>query len=253
MVGTATIEASIGFDWLDGAHFPVSGLSGDLVRVGVLDFRFGVAPNVEVEFDGVGQNFLEIERRDDAAIPPHLLDESSTNDVGDFSIATKIQMRPEGSSAPWLGVRFGVQLPTSNQARGIGWNATNAFGAFIAGKSFGGDSRLRVFGNFGVLVLAAPAEPNSQNDLLTYGVAAVYRVQPLLSLVSEVAGRENTRSARAPLGTESMAELRAGVRLHVGSFTFDLAGIHGLKDASPDGGATLGVTWRVRPWGDAGQ
>jgi hypothetical protein len=97
MVGAATIEASIGFDWLDGAHFPVSGLSGDLVRVGVLDFRFGVAPNVEVEFDGVGQNFLEIERRDDAAIPPHLLDESSTNDVGDFSIATKIQMRPEGS------------------------------------------------------------------------------------------------------------------------------------------------------------
>jgi hypothetical protein len=253
MVGVGTIEASIGFDRVDGAQFPVSGLSGDLVRVGVLDFRFGVAPNVEVEFDGVGQNFLEIERRDDPAIPPHLRDESSTNDVGDFSIATKIRIRDEASSTPWLGVRFGVQLPTSNQARGIGLNATNAFGAFIAGKSFGTDSRLRVFGNFGVLVLTAPAEANSQNDLLTYGVAAVYRVQPFFSLLSEVAGRESTRSAGTPLGTESIAELRGGVRLHVGSFIFDLAGIRGLNDASPDGGATLGVTWRSRSWGQASQ
>ena len=42
--GTVRIEA--GIDFLQGAKFPVSGISGDLTRVGVIGVNFGLGPNV---------------------------------------------------------------------------------------------------------------------------------------------------------------------------------------------------------------
>ena len=42
--GSVRIEA--GIDFLQGAKFPASGLTGDLTRVGVLGISIGFAPNV---------------------------------------------------------------------------------------------------------------------------------------------------------------------------------------------------------------
>jgi len=49
--GTMRIEA--GLDFLQGAKYPVSGLTGDLTRVGVLGISIGLAPNVEFQIEGV--------------------------------------------------------------------------------------------------------------------------------------------------------------------------------------------------------
>ena len=198
--GTIRIEG--GIDFLQGAKFPVSGINGDLTRVGVIGINFGMGPNVEFQIDGVAQNFVSINSRGPSAIPLSIAPGSnSTNDTGDFTLSAKFKLRNETKRSPSLGFRFGVQLPNSNQARGIGLNETNAFGSVLFGKKFGRDGRFNTFGNLGIAILTAPTQLFSQNDVLTYGVAGIFRLNKKFSLAGEVNGRANTRPGNGPLGT----------------------------------------------------
>jgi hypothetical protein len=239
--GTLRIEG--GIDFLQGARFPVSGLDGDLTRVGVIGINIGFAPNVEIQIEGVAQNFLSINSRGPSAIPLVLPGVNSTNDTGDFSVAAKIKLRNETARGPSLGFRFGVQLPNSDEARGIGLNQTNAFGSLLIGKKFGPDGRLNTFGNVGLAILTAPTQLFTQNDVFTYGVAGIFRFNRQFSLAGEVNGRANTRSGGAPLGTESHAEARLGMQIRASGLRFDFAGIKGLTSFSPNSGVTIGVTY----------
>src|SRR4051794_11234673 len=56
--GSMRIEA--GIDFVQRARYPVSGLTGDLTRAGVIGINIGFAPNVEFQIEGVAQNFLSI-------------------------------------------------------------------------------------------------------------------------------------------------------------------------------------------------
>ena len=240
--GTVRIEA--GIDFLQGAKFPASGLTGDLTRVGVIGINIGFAPNVEFQIEGVAQNFLSINTRGPSAIPLTLAPGvNSANDVGDFTLATKIKLRNETRRGPSLGFRFGVQLPNSNQERGIGLNQTNAFGSILIGKKFGQDGRFNTFGNLGVAILTAPTTLFSQNDVITYGLAGIFRLNRQFSLAGEVNGRINTRPGNGPLGTESQSEARLGMQIRASGLRFDFAGIKGLTDFSPNSGVTIGVTY----------
>ena len=51
------------------------------------------------------------------------------------------------------------------------------------------------------------------------------------------------RAARAPLGTESLAEARLGLQVKATGLRFDFAGIAGLNEFSPRTGLTFGVTY----------
>ena len=240
--GTMRIEA--GIDYMQGAKFPASGLTGDLTRVGVIGINIGFAPNVEFQIEGVAQNFLSINTRGPAAIPLTLAPGvNSANDIGDFTLATKIKLRSETRRGPSLGFRFGVQLPNSNQERGIGLNQTNAFGSILIGKKFGRDGRFNTFGNLGVAILTAPTTLFSQNDVITYGLAGIFRLNRQFSLAGEVNGRINTRPGNGPLGTESQSEARLGMQIRASGLRFDFAGIKGLTDFSPNSGVTIGVTY----------
>src|SRR5215218_7234568 len=133
--GTIRIEA--GIDFMQGAKYSVSGIRGDLTRVGVIGISFGMGPNVEFQIEGVAQNYVSINSRGLSAIPLDLAPgANSTNDTGDFTLAAKFKLRNETRRGPSLGFRFGVQLPNSNEARGIGLNSTNAFGQILVGKKF---------------------------------------------------------------------------------------------------------------------
>jgi hypothetical protein len=240
--GTVRIEA--GLDFLQGAKFPASGLTGDLTRVGVLGVTIGFAPNVEFQIEGVAQNFLSINTRGASAIPLSLAPgTNSTNDTGDFILWTKIKLRSETQRGPSLGLRVGVGLPNSNQSRGIGLNQTNAYGSILVGKKFGHNGRLNTFGNLGIAILTAPTELFSQNDVLTYGAAGIFRLNKQFSLAGEVNGRANTRPGGGPLGTESQSEARLGMQIRASGLRFDFAGIKGLTSLSPDSGFTVGVTY----------
>src|SRR4030095_8602963 len=240
--GTIRIEA--GIDFMQGAKYSVSGLNGDLTRVGVIGINFGMGPNVAVQIAGVAQTSLSINSRGPSAIPLELLPgANSTNDTGDFSLAAKFKLRKETRRGPSLGFRFGVQLPNSSQAQGIGINQTNAFGSILIGKKFGHDGRFNTFGNLGIAILTAPTELFSQNDVLTYGVAGIFRVNKQFSIAGEVNGRANTRPGNGPLGTESQSEARLGMQIRASGLRFDFAGIKGLTSFTHNSGFTVGVTY----------
>jgi hypothetical protein len=240
--GSLRIEA--GIDFVQKAKYPVSGLTGDLTRAGVIGITIGLAPNVEVQIEGVAQNLLSINSRGPSAIPLNVkAGANSTNDVGDFTLWTKIKLRNETANLPSLGFRFGVQLPNSNQSRGIGLNQTNAYGQILFGKKFGRNARVNTFGNLGIAILTAPTGLFSQNDLLTYGLAGIVRLNKQFSVAGEVNGRANTRPGSGPLGTESQGEARLGMQVRASGLRFDFAGIKGLTKLSPRSGLTVGVTY----------
>lgn len=240
--GTVRIQA--GLDFMQGAKYPASGLTGDLTRVGVIGINIGLSPNVEFQIEGVAQNFLSINSRLPGAIPLTLAPGvNSTNDVGDFILWTKIKLHSETQHAPSLGFRVGVQLPNSNQARGLGLNNTNAFGSILVGKKFGPDGRLNTFGNVGIAIITAPTLLFTQNDMLTYGAAGIFRINKQFSLAGEVNGRANTRPGNGPLGTEAQSEARLGMQIRASGLRFDFAGIKGLGKFSPKSGVTVGVTY----------
>jgi hypothetical protein len=247
-VKPGAVRFEVGFDFLQDKDYPLSGLNGDLARLGVVSLTFGLASNVEVEAGGVIQNFLDINRQfRSSAVPLQLSSANSTRDTGDFFLATKIKLRGETSRAPGLGFRFGVELPNSNQSRGIGLNQTNFFAAALVAKSLG---KARIIGNLGLGILSSPIDasgnisPFTQNDVALFGLAATYEIISRLTLAAEVNGRYSTRR-NAPLGTESDGAARLGVRIRAGGLTWDIAGIRGLYPRSESGGVTFGVTYQV--------
>jgi hypothetical protein len=240
--GTIRIEA--GLDFMQGAKYSVSGIKGDLTRVGVIGVNIGMGPNVEFQIEGVAQNYVSINSRGVSAIPLDLAPgANSTNDTGDFTLSAKFKLRNETRRGPSLGFRFGVELPNSNEARGIGLNQTNAFGSILIGKKFGQDGRFNTFANLGIAILTAPTELFTQNDVLTYGVAGIFHINKQFSIAGEVNGRANTRPGNGPLGTESQAEARLGMQIRASGLRFDFAGIKGLTSFSPNSGFTVGVTY----------
>ena len=240
--GSIRIEA--GIDFMQGAKYTVSGIRGDLTRVGVIGISFGMGPNVEFQIEGVAQNYVSINSRGPSAIPLELVPgANSTNDTGDFTLAAKFKLRNETRRGPSLGFRFGVQLPNSNEARGIGVNQTNAFGSILVGKKFGHDGRFNTFGNLGLAILTAPTELFTQNDVVTYGLAGIFHVNKQFAIAGEVNGRANTRPGNGPLGTESYGEARLGMQIRASGLRFDFAGIKGLTSFSPNSGFTVGVTY----------
>src|SRR5215216_1901189 len=240
--GSIRIEA--GIDFMQGAKYTVSGIRGDLTRVGVIGVNFGMGPNVEFQIEGVAQNYVSINSRGPSAIPLDLAPGvNSTNDTGDFTVAAKFKLRNETRRGPSLGFRFAVQLPNSNEARGIGLNQTNAFGSILIGKKFGRDGRFNTFGNLGIAILTAPTELFTQNDVLTYGLAGIFRINKQFSVAGEVNGRANTRPGNGPLGTESQSVARLGMQIRASGLRFDFAGIKGLTSFSPNSGFTVGVTY----------
>src|SRR5882672_307713 len=245
--GAVRFEA--GFDVLQDKDYPASGLNGDLARLGVVSLTFGLASNVEAEIGGAIRSYLRINRQfRPSAISLQLSQgANSTSDTGDFYLATKIKLRSETRRAPGLGFRFGVELPNSNQSRGIGLNQTNFFATVLAAKSLG---KARVIGNLGLGILSSPIDasgnvsPFTQNDVALFGLAATYQIHSRLTLVSEVNGRYSTRR-NAPLGTESDGGARLGVRIRVGKLFWDVAGIRGLYPHSESSGVTFGVTYQA--------
>jgi len=245
IIPPGSLRIEVGIDFMQNAKFPVSGLTGDLTRVGVIGINVGLSPNVEFQIDGVAQNVLSI---NSATLPSPIQlgfapGTTSTNDVGDFTLSTKIKLRNETRRGPSLGFRFGVQLPNSNQGRGIGLNQVNAFGSVLIGKKFGRDGRVNTFGNLGIAILTAPTQLFTQNDVLTYGFASIIRLTRHINFAGEINGRASTRPGNGPLGTESQSEARIGMQIKASGLRFDFAGIAGLTSFSPRSGVTFGVTY----------
>lgn len=243
-----SLEVSAGVDFFQNAKFPLSGINGDLTRVGDIRLRTGFASNVELQIEGTIQNYVAINSRGPSATPLTVTG-NSTNDFDDFIVSAKVKLRNETSSLPALGLKFGFQMPNTDQARGIGTNQINVFTKILLQKKFGKvvrqTAKLNLMGNLGLQIMTAPIERFTQNDLLLYGLAGIYRVTDNVNIASEVNGRLNTRSGGAPLGTESTGQFRIGTQVRASGLRFDAAAAFGLTKFSPRTGVTFGVTYQT--------
>lgn len=230
------VLVDLGFEFLQDAVFPLSGLEGDLTRVGVLGVRVGVAPRVEFQVLGSFQDFLSVNRRFPAP-NSDILDfaGNSTSDVGDFTLATKIRLNDEKLGRPAFAFRFGVDLPNASNESGLGIDETNVFGSILVEKNF---PRLRLMGNAGIVILGDPRNLSSQDDLFTYGAAAVVKASKRLNLLAEVYGR----SGQGGIGTEDQTRVRAGVQIVTGRVYWDVAGFWGIEDTDPSSGVIVGIS-----------
>jgi len=232
-----------GFDFLQNERFPVSGLRGDLTSVGVIGINIGLGETAEFQISGTTYNFLSVSEITPSFVSPRLSGNgTSTSDFGDFVLATKIRILPEGKRSPSLGFRVAVQLPNSDQSRGIGLNKTDVYGAFLLGKHFG---KLNTFSNIGIGILTSPTALFSQNDVLTYGVAGIYPITPHVSLAGEINGRKSTRGV-TPLGTESLSQARLGVQVLAVGLRWDVAAIKGITRIDPQSGITFGISKDIK-------
>ena len=242
-----SLDVAIGVDFFQDAKFPLSGIRGDLTRVGDIRIRTGLAPNVEIQMEGSLQNYVAVNSRTTPPPIPLNFTGNSTNDFDDFTVSAKIKLRAEGRLMPAVGLKFGFQMPNSNQSSGIGTNQINIFTKILLQKKFGSmvgrTPRFNAMGNLGLGIMNAPLERFTQNDVFLYGLAGIYRLTDHVNIASEVNGRMNTRSGAAPLGTESVGQFRIGTQVRASGLRFDTAASFGLTRFSPRSGITFGVTY----------
>ena len=236
------IRVETGFEFLQDIKFPLSGLRGDMTKMFDTRMSVGLSPMVEFQIEWTPQNFLSIKGHGPTPLDLKLgANPGDTNDVGDVTVWMKMKLRNETRIAPSLGFRFGVGLPNSNQARGIGTNTTNFYATINAGKKFAG-GRLNVFGNLGLGILEAPLANFTQNDVMLYGLASIYQLSDRVNIVGEVNGQHSTRR-HAPLGTEDYSAARLGAQIRALGLRFNAAGVFGLSDRAPKTGLVIGVTY----------
>lgn len=246
-----TLQVSFGVEFLQNAEFPHSGLGGDLTRAGVVNLHWGISNAVELQLQGVVQNFLTVESVQPALITP-VLDPggTSTSDVGDFTLAVKVHLLREKKKRPAFGIRFGFEMPNTDEGRGLGLDTTNVFFSFLTQKHI---RKLNLFSNLGVGILEAPGASFTQNDVVLYGIGGTYPVGSKVNLVAEVNGRWSTRDIpliSELIGTGSRSQARLGFQVFAGGLRFDVAGIAGLTDRDADSGIVFGVTRIFRLGGE---
>src|SRR5688572_1885710 len=240
-VGPGQILLEVGLDYNREAQFPVSGLKGNLWRLGTFGLSIGVSSIAEIQLDGGLRNKLAIRERSNGPLDDMLIiDGDSTSDVEDLVIGAKVRFLSEGVGRPAMAVRFVTRLPNAGNESGLGLDTTDfAFGLAMA-KTV---QSIRVAGNFGFAILADPVRGDRQNDVFTYGVSIARAVATGLEVVAEVNGRANTRSGQAIAGLESRSMMRLGSRYTYGPVRLDGAFLFGISEKDPTWGFTTGLTW----------
>ncbi len=232
------IVVETGVEVLRGAVYPLSGLRGNLARIGMLSARIGAGDSVEIEIFGTAQDILWVEDRFAAPYTAKLqFSGDTTHDAGDFSFATKLRFLEPKDRKPGIGFRLGCQLPNASNESGLGIDETNAFGSVLLEERLG---TVRVIGNVGIAILGDPISPATQDDLLTYGIALLCPVNSTFDLFVDF----NGRSGHGSVGTEDQSEFRAGTQVHALGLIWDIGGFAGFKDTDPDAGIVFGVSKR---------
>ena len=166
--------------------------------------------------------------------------DTTTHDVDDIVIGTKIRFIAEAPGRPAIGFRFATKLPNASNESGLGLDTTDFFASLLGAKTV---ESVRVVGNVGVGILTDPTGGNRQNDVLTYGLSFARALTQQAELVAELNGRASTRRGDAFPGTESRGSLKLGGRYTYGSVRLDAGVFFGLTTLDPTVGFTAGFTY----------
>jgi hypothetical protein len=233
------VRASIGAEFLQNQRYTLSGLQGDLTRLGVAAIHVGVGDYAEFQLSGVFQNVLSISRRTEPIVPP-VISGDSTSAFGNLILGTKLKFAGEKGARPAIAFKFAVELPNTNQATGLGNDETEFYSSLLFKKHLG---RSQILAELGFAILGSPIAAARQADPLTYGVAAIVPVHRSLNLVAEINGRKGPGER---IGNENKSQARAGIQFRTGAILWDLGGVAGLTRYDPKSGIVIGATYEFQ-------
>lgn len=244
-IGSGLVLVEAGIEHLREVVYPVSGLTGNLLRLPTVGLSFGVSSIAEIQIDGGLYHRLTVTARDDGAPLAGMLDFTGdqTTAIEDVVIGTKLRLLSETVGRPALGLRFATKLPNASNESGLGLDTTDFYASLLLGKTV---QSIRVVGNMGLGILGDPTRGDRQNDVLTYGLSLARAVAEGLEVVGEVNGRLDVRDGEPPPGTDTRGAMRVGGRLTRGTVRVDGAVILGMTARDPSFGVTAGFTWVFR-------
>jgi len=240
-VGAGRVLVEGGLDYATDVVYPASGLEGSLLRFPLIGFSVGVSSIAEIQIDGGLYNRLSITGRRPAPLASVVTAlGTTTSDVEDTVIGTKVRIVPEGVRRPAFGFRFATKLPNAGNESGLGLDTTDFVASVLVGKT---TRSVRIVGNSGLAILGDPTVGDRQNDELAYGLSFARALTNAVEVVGELNGRINSRNGQPPPGTESRGVLRVGGRYTVGSWRGDAAVMLGTTNADVGVGVAAGFTY----------
>jgi len=230
------LRTELGFEFLQDATFRLSGLKGDLTRIGVIGLRAGVGSRAEIQLGWTAFQFLNVDQRfpgPNSAILDFA--GNSTGDFGDVSIGAKLRLLDASGKMPAIGFRFATELPNGRNERGISNDETGFQASFLFEKEL---RKAILVSNLGVAILGDPDSLGAQDDLLAFGIAALVPVTQDIRVFAEWYGR----AGPGGIGTEEQSRVRAGAQIDVAGLYWDAAVFFGLRDTDPATGVIVGLS-----------
>ena len=241
-IGAGRVLLETGVDYGRGVEYPVSGLTGQLLRVPLIGVSIGLSSIAELQFDGGLYNRLTITERDPAAPLANLVTATgdSTSSVEDLVVATKVRILGETEARPAFGLRLATKLPNASNESGIGLDTTDFLASLLVGKTVR-SVRTVINGGFGIL--GDPVVANRQTDVVTYGVSLARALTQAAEVVGEINGYFDTRDHTPERPGTTHGTLRVGARYTVGGWRGDVAAVVGLTSRDPGIGFAAGFTY----------
>ena len=170
----------------------MSGLTGTLLRLPTFGMNVGLSSIADLQIDAGFHSRLNIDSRERAPLSSMVTATgTSTFDVDDVVIGTKIRIAPETARRPGFGFRFATKLPNAGNESGLGLDTTDFFASILVAKTV---QSVRLVGNVGVGILGDPTRGDRQNDVLTYGLSFARALTQAAEVVGEVNGRQIGRA-----------------------------------------------------------
>ena len=156
-----------GIDVAHNQEYPLSGLKGNLWRLPTIGISVGISSIAELQIDGGPYDVLTITERRPAPLADLLTATgTSTHDVDDIVIGTKIRLLAETASRPAFGFRFATRAAERVEREwASGSTRPTSTRRFSAPRPC---SPMRVVGNLGVRhPERSDSTATEQNDVLT--------------------------------------------------------------------------------------
>jgi hypothetical protein len=240
LLKTGRVRVETGIEFLQGQCYSLSGMCGDLTRIGVAGIQVGVGEYAEFNISGVFQDVFSVSSRTDQPPIPPSFNGDSTSDFGNLVLATKLKLAGEKGRRPAMAFKFAVELPNAKHDSGLGTNETEFYASLLFKKKLG---RPYFLGELGFAILDSPVLQGRQTDPLTYGLAAIVPVSRTVNIVAEINGRQGPPRR---LGNENKSQARAGIQFWTGRIRWDLAASAGIKRFDPDTGIVVGASYEFQ-------
>lgn len=240
LLETGRVRVQLGVEFLQGQRYSLSGLRGDLTRLGVASIHMGVGEYAEFQISGVAQDVLSVSSRTDQPAIPPTFEGNSTNDFGNLILGTKLKLVGEKKHRPAMAFKFAVELPNAKHDSGLGTDQTEFYSSLLFKKKLG---EAQILADVGIAILGSPVLQGRQTDPLTYGVATIVPVLRGVNLVAEVSGRQGPPRR---LGNENKSQARVGIQFWTGRIRWDLASVAGLMRYDPKSGIVVGATYEFQ-------